>query len=128
MAGRELADAKPGFFREEKGGACSAIDEAAERLLKVTGYLQLDDNPVAGTTCLAASEAGKRYPPLSSVASYSLSAGYAEGVPCGSPFGCGVEVEPTNYALRRSKRSRFITLFHTATKSFTKISLESADA
>ena len=39
---------------------------------------------------------------LSSVASWSWGAGYAKGLPCGSPFVCGVEVQPTNYALRSS--------------------------
>src|ERR1700722_11579274 len=59
---------------------------------------------------------------------WSWRAGYAAGLPYGSPLVCGVEVQPTNYALRRSKRSRFMTLFHALMKSFTNVSFESADA
>jgi hypothetical protein len=57
--GKNLQTPSLAFIRIEKRGACSAIDEAAERLLKVTGYLQLDDDPVEGTTCIADAEAGK---------------------------------------------------------------------
>jgi hypothetical protein len=60
MGGRELADAKPGFFQGREGGACSAIDEATKRLLKVITHLQLDDDPVEGATSIEDAESGKR--------------------------------------------------------------------